>query len=149
MWYILYPTIYYRLVFFYYYYPPLCYKRDGWTIIKPKSYAHAAVTTSVSVSRFRPHSACCSYFQNPSIVMFPSIYRCVFFLSIFFPTLNNRISDILWGGKLIFFLLSSSLQFLFFYCAYRSSLSETWRKRVPLLFIIILYYIKYNMHIYV
>jgi len=57
------------------------------------------------VYRFRPHSACCSYFQKPSIVMFPSIYRCVFFLSIFFPTLNNRISDILWGGKLIFFSL--------------------------------------------
>jgi len=61
------------------------------------------------VYRFRPHSACCSYSQKPSIVMFPSIYRCVFFFFPFFPTLNNRISDILWGGKLIFFSLFLSL----------------------------------------
>jgi len=114
MWYILYLTIYYRLAFLLLLLPTPRYKRDGWTIIRPKSYAHAAVTTSVSVSRFRPHSACCSYFQKPSIVMFPSIYRCVFFLSIFFPTLNNRISDILWGGKLIFFFSLPLCSFSFF-----------------------------------
>lgn len=83
-----------------------------WTINRPPSRPHAAVSiySSHEYIGFNRTSARRAAFSKKPLyccVRFLRFIIVFFFFFIFWPTLNNRISDILWGGKLIFFSLSS------------------------------------------
>lgn len=60
---------------------------------------HAAVADEYIVFDRTVH-VICSLFRKKTL---PLLCFLRFIIVFFFPTLNNRISDISWGGKLIFF----------------------------------------------